>query len=87
VPEQALHGLMYCKPECTAESCTSLFLMAPRLNRMTLRMMTTENMNIGNTSATAILQKSRIVTGAAYPAAIKGKRAVCLQSGAGRYIK
>ena len=37
------------------QSCTSLFLMAPRLNRMTLRMMTTENMNIGNTSATAIL--------------------------------
>lgn len=36
---------------------TSLFLMAPRLNRMTLRMMTTENMNIGNTNATAILQQ------------------------------
>ena len=39
---------------------TSLFLMAPRLNRITLRMMTTENMNIGNTNATAILQRQTL---------------------------
>lgn len=36
---------------------TSLFLMAPRLKRMTLRMITTEDMNMGNTAATAILHK------------------------------
>jgi len=38
---------------------TSLSLTAPRLKRMTLRMMTTENMNMGNTNATAILQVTK----------------------------
>lgn len=36
---------------------TSLFLMATRLKRMTLRIITTENMNMGKTAATAILRQ------------------------------
>lgn len=40
------------------EGLTSLSRIAPRLNKITLRMTTTDSINMGKTAATAILQHS-----------------------------